>query len=461
MRRLARLLAQGILPGLVLFVAWTLTGALVGQSDNRDTSARSGPEEEVYAVAAQTVRLADNRATLRAFGEVIAAESAELRVASPGEVVDVAPDLAVGNAVEKGTPLVTIDPFTYERELSEVEAQLAEARARLREADARIAMEESALSRLEERRVLAERDLERANQLVGSGNITDKAVDDRRLVLSERRQQAEAREHMLEVERARRAQTRATVQRLESAVAQAERALENTVLTAPFDGIVRSETAAVGRRLAANDIAVSLIRAGALDVRFVLSDGQYGRLVEGDSLIGAELEVTWRIGDVPRSYSATITRVAADIARESGGVDVYARIDLPDEGVLPRPGAFVEVAVQGRLHEDSARVANTALYDGVVYVIGDDERLERREVSVLAMDGATVILAGALAGGEAVVTTRLAEAGEGVRVRRVDTSMKPREPNGLAADGSQSDAAAEPRAASETSGSGDSAAEPS
>nr|WP_269751222.1 efflux RND transporter periplasmic adaptor subunit [Acuticoccus mangrovi] len=375
--------------------------------------------ETVYAVTAADIEVGTNRAKLRAFGEVIAGTSAELRVASPGEVIAVADDLAVGRVVEKGATLVTIDPFAYEGALREARAQHSEAIAGEREAAARIALEESGVERAAEQLDLARRDLERAVTLTRSGNITDRGVDDRRLLVSQRRQALDQRRYTLDVEKARRDQMLATIARLDWAVERAERALEDTALVAPFTGIVRAENAAVGRLLAANDVAVELIRADALDVRFTLSDQRYGRLMAGSSLIGTPVAVTWRIGDVPISYEATISRVAADIDSATGGVDVFARLTLPASGVAPRPGAFVEVRVPGLAHPGTARIPAAALYGDHVFLIADDSRLVRRDVSPLALDGGTIIVKGPLTSGDVVVTTRLAEAGEGIKVRRV------------------------------------------
>jgi RND family efflux transporter MFP subunit len=432
-KRFLRPAGQAVLPALVLLLAWQVTSALVGS----DSGPSGGPRERaevVYSVTAADVAVGDNTAMLRAFGEVVAAESAELRVASPGEVIAVAPGLAVGGTVQEGAALVTIDPFAYEGALREARAQLDEALARRDEADARIALEESALRSAEEQLAIARRDLDRAEELVRSGNITDRGLDDRRLVVSQRVQQVEQRRYTLQAERARRAQIDATVDRLEWAVERARRALEDTVLAAPFTGIVRADNAAVGRLLGANDVAVALIRADALEVRFTLSDERYGRLVSGGSLIDAPVTVLWRIGDEPFAYDATVSRVAADIARETGGVAVYARLDLPREGVVPRPGAFVEVAVPGRLHQGSVRLPATALHEDHVFVIAADDRLERRPVRLLATDGDEVIVAGALSDDDAVVTTRLAEVGEGIRVRRVDP-VRPDAPGDPSGDG--------------------------
>ncbi|WP_420394378.1 efflux RND transporter periplasmic adaptor subunit [Acuticoccus sp.] len=417
MRRLGRAAAQAVLPALVLFGAWSWTEALVDR-EAAGPAERPTPAETVYSVTATDVALGDHRATLRAFGEVVAAEAAELRVASPGEVVDVHQDLAVGALVAAGAPLVTIDPFAYEGAVREAQAQLAEANARAAEARSRIALEENALERAREQLELAERDLARATDL-RSGTIADRQVDDRRLLVSQRQQAVDQRTYSLEVERARLAQQEAQVDRLEWAVEKAERALADTVLTAPFEAIVRAENVAVGRILSANDVAAELVRADALEVRFTLSDERYGRLIADGLLIGTPVSMAWRIGDAPLLYEAIVERIGADVASDTGGVDVFARVAMPD-GPVPRPGAFVEVAVPGRLHGGSARLPATALYGDAVFVIGEDDRLDRRPVTLLVRDGNEVIVRGPIADGEAVVTTRLAEVGEGLLVRRVE-----------------------------------------
>ena len=421
--RLGRVLAQAVLPALVLFAAWSWTDGLVNGDGAGDGPPRREVAETVYSVTAEDIELGTHRATLRAFGEVVALESAELRVASPGRVVEVRDDLAAGVIVEAGDTLVRIDPFAYLGALREARAQLKEAEAAAREAESRIAMGGADLERAEEQLELAKRDLERATTL-RSGTITDRAVDERRLIVSQRQQSVDQARYSLEGEDARLEQQRAQIDRLEWAVEEAQRALEDTVLTAPFRGIVLSETAALGRIFAANDVAVTLVRADGLEVRFVLSDERYGRLIAGDALLGTEVSVAWSIGDTPLVYTATIDRIGAEVASDTGGVDVYARLELPSSAV-PRPGAFVEVAVPDRPHPQSARIPTTALYGDHVFVIGEGDRLVRRPVTVLARDGGDAIVRGGLREGDQVVTTRLAEAGEGLKVRRVELGSGP------------------------------------
>mgnify|MGYP001791745880 CR=1 FL=1 len=418
-KKLTSLAAQAVLPAVVLFAAFAITRALV-QYEPEGAEFRPRVEQS-FAVTAIDADPKPDRATLRAFGEVVAAESADLRVASPGEVIAIHPDLQVGHVVEAGTALVTIDPFLYAGAVREAEAALAEAKARLSEIDARIALEESALASAGAQLELARTDLIRAQQLAERGATSDRALDDRRLIALQREQATAQSRFTLEAERARRAQQDATVIRLAWQLAKAERALDDTVLVAPFRGIVRAENVAVGRQLQLSDLAVSLIRADARDVRFTLSDQRYGRLLTSGAVEGSKVNVIWRIGDEPLRYSATINRVAADIDRATGGVDIFARLDT-SQTEPPRPGAFVEVEVPGRLFSDAVRVPIAALEGGAVYVIDDENRLDARDVTVLVRDGEEVLVRGAIAAGEAIVTSQPPQAGEGILVRRVNPS---------------------------------------
>ncbi|MEM8856214.1 MAG: efflux transporter periplasmic adaptor subunit, partial [Pseudomonadota bacterium] len=229
MLKVLRVLVQGILPAAVLFGAYVATQKLIEDDGSSLAGTKDRPEVE-FAIMAHDVTVEDNRAVLRAFGEVVAADSADLRVASPGEVIDIHPNLVVGKIVEEGAPLVTIDPFSYEGALREARAKLAETRARRAEVAARISMEQTAIERATEQLTLAERDLERAKTLLDRGALPAKAVDDRTMQVSQRRLTAEQRQYTLEAERARLSQMDAAVQQLEWQVERAGRALEETVL---------------------------------------------------------------------------------------------------------------------------------------------------------------------------------------------------------------------------------------
>ena len=421
-------LASKFVISVVLAVAIIAGGVFAMQQliAGRPEVPQRPPVERQIPVVTQTVMAAVHSPTISVFGEVVVGRSVDLRALVGGEITAVHPDLEAGRRIEAGEALVEIDRFAYEGALVEARANLAEAEARRAEFEARLALERDQLVRAEEQVVLAERDLERAEQLASTGALTDRDVETRQLTVSQRLQAVEQRRSNLAIEEARLAQQQAAIPRLEWRVQQAERDVERTVLRAPFTGIVRSENVEIGRLISVNDAAASLFDDTALDVRFTLSDSQFGRLAgEAEPLVGRPITVTWstggQAGGDDRVLAGTIERLDADITAASGGVALFGRIEARDAPNL-RPGAFVSVALADRAFEDTVRLPETALYNAsYVYKVVED-RLQRQQVEFVAWDGAHVLVrpvVGASLDGAEIVTSRLTDAGNGVAVRRV------------------------------------------
>lgn len=381
----------------------------------------------VFTVESVTVQPESNRPELQLFGEVQAARYVELRPLVSGEVVAIHPALKAGSHVAGGDVLIEIDPFNYRGALAEARANLAQARATLAETEARIQAEQDQLSAAEMQWTLADSDLSRAQSLADSGTLTQKQIEDRRLILSQREQAVSQRRNNLVIEDARREQQKASIDSLVWKVQQAERNLENTMLKAPFAGVVNSASAEVGRFVGSNDLVAAMYDDGALEARFTLTDAQFGRIsVDADPLIGREVEVVWAVGRSRYVYSGEIERIAAEVASTRGGVEVVARIDPTGSEIQLRPGAFVEIDVPDRLYTESYRIPETALYNGdAVYVI-EEGLLSRRPVEVAAFDGEDVIIASGLKDGDVVMTTHLTQADDGVRVRGPLSGDRPR-----------------------------------
>ena len=270
---------------------------------------------------------------------------------------------------------------------------------------------------MREQLALAEADLERAERLRRRRQGTQQQVEARQLVVSQRRQTLDQSAELVKIEEARLAQQRAGLGRLEWALQRAERDLASTVLKAPFDGIVRTSAAEVGRLVSANDVVVSLYEAGVIEARFTLTDAAFGRLQASDEgLIGREVTVRWSVGGRDHAYPATIQRLGADIASSRGGVEVFARIGATLDQPALRPGAFVEVVVPDVEYERVFALPDTALFDGVMYVAVDG-KLEERAVEIAAFDDDRVLVRAGLEEGDRVLTTRITEVSAGLNVR--------------------------------------------
>ena len=379
--------------------------------------------ERQVPVITQSVAMATNRPSIQVFGEVVAGRLVDIRALVAGEITSVHPDLEAGRRVEEGTALVEIDRFAYEGALVEARANLAEARGRLVESSARVSLEQDQLARAIEQVEPAQRDLERAQALASSGSLTDRDLDSRVLTLSQRQQAVEQRQANLAIEQARLSQQEASIARLEWRVAQAQRDLERTVLRAPFSGVVRAESVEPGRLVSLNDGLATLYDDSALNVRFTLSDSQFGRLAgEAEPLIGRPIGVIWSTAGEDVVLPGTIDRLDADISAASGGVALFGRFDSAANLAAIRPGAFVSVQLFDQAFENTIRVPETALYNTDHLFVVVDDRLQQRSVELVAWDGAFALVRpvpGETLDGAEVVTSRLTDAGDGVAVRRV------------------------------------------
>jgi RND family efflux transporter MFP subunit len=417
-RRL-KLVLKALLQALIAFAI--LFGAVKGMNNlvaSKPEVPKRPIQEQSYAVETVTVTTGDFAPDINVFGETTAGREVELRALVGGEVIEVHPNLKAGGQLSEGDVLVAIDRFDYLGAVTEAEANLAEARAALVESQGRVELEKANVVRVKEQLEFAERDLKRAEDLLGRGAVTERTVDDRKLLVSQRQQAQEQTQNTLALEEAKVVQQTAAINRLEWRLQNAHRQLDNTILRAPFDAIVRSEAAELGRLVSVNDAVVSLFASDEFEVRFTLSDNQYGRLLaDSGTVVGRPVEVTWFLGNTPVVYPAIVSRIGADVASTRGGVDLIASIDSSKADVALRPGAFVEVSLQDQTYPDSIRIPETAFYgEGTVYVVKDG-RLEPREVKSLAIDEGFILVKGGLEPGDVLLTTRIPEAGEGLLVQ--------------------------------------------
>jgi len=366
------------LPALIVLVTAGLVALLVV------TRPQLEPEpapERVWPVEVIEARHRTYQPTLSLFGEVVAGRRSELRPRVDGLVVEIGEHFHEGGAVAAGELLLRIDPFDYQTTLAERRSLLVEARARLAKLG---------------------RDLGRAEELFADDSASEQFLDDARLAVAEQE---------------------ALVEQREIGVRRAERDLADTRMTAPFAGVLADVNADLGKQVSGmGDAKVAeLIDTSALEVRFALSNAQYGRLLEGGEPVrGRSATITWQVGSQQISYAATIERVAAEIAAATGGVDVFAVIDSGGRQLPLRPGAFVSVSLADKRYDGVLTAPDSALYgEETVYVV-EEGRMSPRRIEIHGHDGSTMLFTAdgdrPIRDGDRIIVTQLREGGAGARV---------------------------------------------
>ncbi|MEP1442708.1 MAG: efflux RND transporter periplasmic adaptor subunit [Hyphomicrobiales bacterium] len=406
---------------IIMAAVLVASGFLMNQlAESRKERPKRVQKEAVYTVQTQTLQASNNQPTISVYGELVAGRTLNLTSLVNGTVIDVNPNVKIGASIKAGETLIKLNPFPFEIAVTEAEANLKEAEASVLETTTRIAMEETGLKRTREQMQLAQNDLDRAKKLLARKAVTKRTVEERELTMSERRAAFQTSGANIAIQKAQLEARKATVLRLQALVRQAKENLTKTTLTAPFDAVIQATNVELGQTITSALNIITLYEAATLDAQFVLSDGQYGRLVSNNTdLDGRKVNVIWKVGASRVEIPAKIDRVGAEIASGQGGVSVFARLDKAAISKGVRPGAFVSVAVPDQSFDKTFRIPETALFEGdTVYVVGDENRLNARKVTIAAFDGQSVIIGGGLNAGDEVIITQIAEVGEGILIRR-------------------------------------------
>ncbi|MEM8852135.1 MAG: HlyD family efflux transporter periplasmic adaptor subunit [Pseudomonadota bacterium] len=376
--------------------------------------------EVVETIAVTTTRAAFQtyQPEIQRYGEVTPGRRLEVRPKVGGEVVKISDGLKDGVFVEAGEELFELDRFKFESALADAQHRLNEANAHLTELNHSLEGEAQRLALYNQQLDLASRDVERAKSLVESRIAAERTRDDRTHVMMERQHSVNRSINQIDLWKALIEQQEAVIERLEENITLAERDLSDTLVKAPFPGFVDDVMIEAGRVVTAYEQVAVLIDANWLEVRFVMSNSQYGRILsEGETLIGRSVKVAWRLGGTLFEFDAKVERLGAVIDAASGGVEVFARLQGIDQHTPIRPGAFVEIYVPDRVYENVMRLPEAAIYDtGSVFVLGEEDRLRARTVNVLGRDGEHVFVTGAIDPGATVLTMRVPGIEEGVKV---------------------------------------------
>jgi HlyD family secretion protein len=336
------------------------------------------------------------RTVLNASGYVTARREATVSSKITGKVIDVM--VEEGIKVAEGQVLAHLDDTNVSASLHLARAQLASAKSALAETRARLTQ--------------AERDWNRQKDLL-KNNVSTQAEYDR----------AEAEALAL---RARLAQQEADITVAERSVAVWERQLEDTVIRAPFAGIVTSKNAQPGEMISPMSAGGGFTRTGictivdmeSLEIQIDVNESYINRVSAGQP-VDATLDAypDWKI---PCKVIAIIP--TAD--RQKSTVQVRVGFDQLDPRILP------EMSVKVAFRETGAAAAATHAsrnvivpqsairsHDGhdVVFVIRDG-RAERRAVNVVSTQGGDTELSAGVTAGEKIAVAPPAGLAEGAVV---------------------------------------------
>jgi RND family efflux transporter MFP subunit len=406
---------------IVLLVALVIAALLIKL---RPQAERQAPVEaqrlvEVIAAKAEEVQM-----IIETFGTVQPRESLKLVAQVPGQIVAIDPDFKEGNFIKKGTRLIQIDPRTYELEVERRRVQIKQAEADLKRLDqeavnlgARINIAASdvglakneymRLKQLIDRRVIAQSQLEKAEQIYLASLERLQALENQMALIDPQKEQLlAARDMALVLHR------------------QAELDLERSSIVALFDGWVLVKDIEVGQHVTVGQNLGRIYSAGGLDieVRIPVKDFKWFH-VNSSQATPVAAEISFSNAGENHTWKGRIARVKAEMDTKTRTVPVVIEVDDTfADGSVPssfhlRPGMFVTVNLKGNEVHRVFVLPRHLIYPGdVVYTVKDD-RLTVKPVVILRSYKDSVMISAGLDEGELIVKTPLSSASEGMRVR--------------------------------------------
>ena len=412
--------------GLLAYAAQIVGGAVQDRMSREQTAPVA--RERVFAVGVVRAVPGTETPVLESFGEVRSRRTLELRAAASGRVIELSDVFEDGGAVQAGQVLLRSDPANAEADRARAEADLLDAEAEVRDAERGLTLARDEERAAQDQADLRERAFARQRDLAARGVGTAAAVEDAELAAASARQSVLSRRLAVAQAEARVDQAQTQLVRSQIALNDMQRMLEDTTVTAPFDGTLSATNVVQGRLISANEKLADLIDPGALEVSFRVSTAQYSRILsrEGD-LIDAPVTAILDVSGVDLSARGVISRASAGVGETQTGRLVFARLDAAPGF---KPGDFVTVQVEEPPLEQVVRLPASAIdAQGTVLVLGAEDRLEAVEVQLMRRQGDDVLVRGADIVGRDVVEARSPLLGAGIRVRPLrPTDAAPAEP---------------------------------
>ncbi len=346
-------------------------GSLLGLTTGCSSPASAAPPEREPAPIRVATVVAETRAvphTIALTGTLVAARAAEVAADGAGRVVAILADR--GDLVEAGAPLARLDARS---------AALARAEAG------------ASAAALLAQQANAELECERAGRLF-AGNAISRAEFDRIST------GCATSTHSVDAARAREG--------------MASKSLSDSLVRAPFRGIVAERRVEVGDYVAPGRSVISLVDTSTLKLELAVPETAIPNVAGGK-------RVSFTVAAYPaREFSGNVSRQAPNLSPKSREQIVEVAVDNAD-GAL-RPGMFA--AARLVVGEDRLPLVPQSAVNGVapterVFVVNESSRLEERIVATGERLGDRIAIKKGVAAGDKLVTQITPAIRDGVRVQ--------------------------------------------
>ncbi|WP_179105652.1 efflux RND transporter periplasmic adaptor subunit [Vreelandella utahensis] len=363
-------------PGRYLWIPVILL-LLGGCDGNSGSTPATNDEKPIRPARMMTLETPSELASRRFSGRVEPAETTTLSFRVPGQIETLNAD--VGDEVSEGDTLGQLDQRDFRLQVRETESQLDSVRATLEE---------------------ARKNWQRGKELVDTGAISDAEFD--RL------------ESAYEQARAKRNATR-------EALETARSALDDTVLEAPFDGVINRRMVEPFEQVSPQRPVFSIDNIETVEVEVSIPE----RLMQFRNHL-EDVHVYMPVLD-NRIFDARVENVRLDVSPDTQAYPVRVAVNNPERELLP--GMTAEVSFKASLTDtpwdDSFLIPVEALFEKEdqphVWVWDPDSgEVASRPVTTESLEADSVRITGKISAGEQIVVAGAQHLEEGQKVSRLE-----------------------------------------
>jgi RND family efflux transporter MFP subunit len=406
----ASLNAQGSMPkaqravarsiAVVALVAGLVSGCGTAKGES------SSKTDEAEALRVSVVAATEQPITrfLKVTGTLAAEEEAEVAAEIQGRVI--ATPVERGTRVSEGSDLIRISPAEAQAQATEAEANAAQLEGRLgltggAEFDLDHVPE---VANARAQQTLAQGDFDRAKMLFDKKLLSQAEFD-------QRSAQAEVARRQFDIARNGSMQQYQALLGARARVVLARKALADTVVKAPFAGVVGERLVSVGDYVTRGTKVASVLRTNPLRVQLTVPEQYSAGMAVGRA-------VTFEVDASPgKKFEGQVRYVSPALEANSRTLVVEAVV--PNDGGALKPGSFATALIEQGTRSPGILAPGVAVRTVAgtsrVFVVSGD-RAEERIVTIGQPAGDLVEITSGLKAGENVATTNVATLADGVRV---------------------------------------------
>lgn len=334
-----------------------LSGCGTGQAEK--TSRAEAPKAIVVSTAAVMARQV--QADFEETGTFMADESSDVAPPVAGRVV--ATPMNAGDRVRQGQVICELDHRDAQLKLDQARAQLQEATAALRQVQSRIGWKsgtfdpnqvpEVAAARAnyesaQAQAKLAAADSQRYANLVKTGDVSHSAFEKAHTQQETAEAQANAARQQFEAaaNAARQSyevisSSQASLEAVKAQLAQAEKALADTTIRAPFDGYVAARPVAAGEYVALTSKIATIVKTGTLKLNLQTPEQRAAQAHLGDTVLA-------HVSAYPaREFQGKVSAVNPSVDSNSRVFILEAKFSNVDNALKPGMFATARVLLPG------------------------------------------------------------------------------------------------------------------